>query len=149
MCIKINQRLKTIINMSKKMIQIKMRKNKTKNHFLKVTLLLILQILLSKNTHQNLNYQFIRKLLLKLLFIKLNKMFKKKKFNHKFKNKNLNVQKFKFRQTLKMIRNKMINNLFRSKVKKFKLKVSSYLLTLISQSQIFKKVIIKTVFNNL
>ena len=123
-----------------------MRNNKTKSHFLKVTLLLISPIILSKNT-QNPNYQFIHKLLLKLSFIKLQKMLYKSKLRLRYKRKNLNVLKFKFKQTLKMM--KMKDNLLKSKVRRLKVKVNFYLLTLISQSQTLKKVIIKTVLSNL
>lgn len=117
------------------------------SHFLKVTLLLISLIILSKNT-QNLNYRFIHKLLLKLPFIKLQKMlYYKSKLRLRSKSKNLNALKFKSKQTLKMM--KMKDNLLKSKVRRLKVKVNFYLLTLISQSQTLKKVIIKTVLNNL
>lgn len=116
------------------------------SHFLKVTLLLISPIILSKNT-QNLNYRFIHKLLLKFPFIKLQKMFYKSKLRLRFKRKNLNILKFKSKQTLKMM--KMKDNLLKSKARRLKVKVNFYLLTSISQSQISKKVIIKIVLSNL
>lgn len=124
-----------------------MRNNKTKSHFLKVTLLLISPIILSKNT-QNLNYRFIHKLLLKLLSIKLQKMlYYKSKLRLRFKRKNPNVLIFKSKQTLKMM--KMKDNLLKSKVRRLKVKVNFCLLTSIFQSQTLKKVIIRTVLNNL